>query len=200
MHVKVEDRILQYGTQVTRGSEDVFQISTGLDARNHDDALLNLLWKYQGRMDSFTLTCLEFLGDLLAADEAIAEYFSNLAAPNYTMARYTDWMVPYLKKQLAETKKYPGTGTEEKAARIVKIQGVLEKYQQYLDAKKADSVSYVIHEAVEEKVVKVVDIDDTLELTVTQIGCKWRESRPTAESNVSLDAQDSKVPDKKERL
>lgn len=100
MHTRVEDKILQYGAHVTRKNtyEDVFQISTGLDARNHDDALLNLLWKYQGRMDSFTLTCLEFLGDLLASDEAIAEYFSNLAAPNYMMARYTDWMIPYLTK------------------------------------------------------------------------------------------------------
>lgn len=72
-------------------------------------------------MDSFTLTCLEFLGNLLSADEAIAEYFSHLVAPNYTMARYSDWMVPYLKKQLEETNKFPGTGTDDKAKRIVKV-------------------------------------------------------------------------------
>lgn len=65
-------------------------------------------------MDSFTLTCLQFLGELLASDEINALYFSQLPAPNYMMARYTDWMLPYLKKQMADTLKYPGTGTDEK--------------------------------------------------------------------------------------
>jgi hypothetical protein len=56
--------------------EEVYQIYTGIDSRNHDDSLLSLLWKYKGRMDSFTLTCLESLGPLLVLDEVIAEHLS----------------------------------------------------------------------------------------------------------------------------
>jgi len=56
--------------------QEVYCISTGLDARQHDDSLLNLLWKYKGRMDSFSLACLESFGKLLLADNLIATYFS----------------------------------------------------------------------------------------------------------------------------
>jgi hypothetical protein len=45
------------------------------------------------------------------------------------MARYTDWMLPYLNKQMAETIKYPGTGTDEKKERIAKITSLLEQYE-----------------------------------------------------------------------
>lgn len=41
---------------------------------------------------------------LLASDEVIAEYFSQLPAPTYDLARYTDWIRPHLEADLADAK------------------------------------------------------------------------------------------------
>ena len=109
---------------------------SGLDAKVHDDALLNLLWKHKGALDSFTLACLNSLCGLLAKDEAIAEYFAALPAPNYLTARYTDWIRPYLEKQLRDAQKWnQGSGTQEKQDKIVKVTSLFEKYEAYLERK-----------------------------------------------------------------
>ena len=126
--------------------DDVYHILSGLDARNHDDALLNMLWRYKGRMDSFTLACLHSLCELLTADEVIAGYFSRLPAPNYCMARYTDWISPYLAQQLTEAAKYAGSGTATKEEKIAKVQELFAKYEAYL---------------LEQLPAKVLDLDTT---------------------------------------
>lgn len=79
-------------------TENVYSIASGLDSRNHSDALLEVLWKYKGRLHSFTLTSLQSLCNLLAKDEVIANYFSELPAASYNLARYTDWIKPYLEQ------------------------------------------------------------------------------------------------------
>ena len=86
-------------------------------------------------MDSFTLSCLEFLSDLLANDEVIAEFFSELPAPTYNLARYTDWIRPYLEKQLQDAAKYSGSGSKEKEEKITKVMSLYEKYEVFLDQK-----------------------------------------------------------------
>lgn len=105
---------------------------SGLDAKGNDDALLSALWKCKGREDGFTLACLQSLVGLLAADEVIAEYFSELPAPSYKLARYTDWIRPYLKRQLEDANKFSAT---EKAEKIVKISSLFEKYEAFLERK-----------------------------------------------------------------
>ena len=47
---------------------EVYCISTEIDSRQYDDALLAILYKYKGKMDSFTLSCLECFGKLLQDD------------------------------------------------------------------------------------------------------------------------------------
>jgi hypothetical protein len=47
-------------------------------------------------MDTYTVSCLFSLVGLIASDEKIAEYFSELPGPSYALARYTDWIKPYL--------------------------------------------------------------------------------------------------------
>lgn len=98
MHIN-GDPCLQYGIKIMdkKNFEEVYQLSTGVDARNHDDALLSLLWKYKGRMESFTLSCLQSLGELLGKDQLILEYFSSIPSLNYKEAYYSDWITPYLK-------------------------------------------------------------------------------------------------------
>mmetsp|Transcript_6475 Transcript_6475/g.10989 ORF Transcript_6475/g.10989 Transcript_6475/m.10989 type:complete len:299 (+) Transcript_6475:236-1132(+) len=109
--------IRQYGLPMLQRQkgEEAFQILSPLDARQNDDALLNMLWKYKGRLDSFTLTCLQSLTELLTGDDDIAFYFAELPSPTYSQARYTDWIRPYFENQLEDTKKYPdGVGIKEK--------------------------------------------------------------------------------------
>lgn len=109
MHTKSDDsQYFQYGAEIMRNTtaQEVFSICTPVDTRIFDDCLLNLLWRYKGRMDSFTLSCLESLGDLILQDELILNFFSNIPAPNYTMGRYTDWILPYLTKQKEDAQKF----------------------------------------------------------------------------------------------
>jgi hypothetical protein len=68
------------------------------------------------------------------------------------------------------------------------------------DNKQIDFKPYVIFEALEEKVVKVMDIDDTLEVTITEVCCSWAESRPTGDGNLSLDPSYFKKESKEDDL
>ena len=111
---KEGSELMQYGAEIMLNSSpsEVFQISTPIDTRIYDDSLLNLLWKYKGRMDSFTLSCLESLGNLMLGDDLILEYFASIPAPHYNLGRYTDWVLPYLVKQREDSLKYSsGSGT-----------------------------------------------------------------------------------------
>ena len=110
--------------------EDVFQLISGLDTRNHDDSLLSLLWKYKGKMDSFTLTCLESLSELLSKDPVIADYFSELPAPSYKLTRYTDWIRPYLEKQLKTASDQALVGKQETIAKVLSL---FEEYERFVE-------------------------------------------------------------------
>lgn len=43
-----------------------------------NDCLLHLLWRYQGRMDTYTLTALEYLLAIANAEDTLSEYFAQL--------------------------------------------------------------------------------------------------------------------------
>lgn len=60
------------------------------------DCLLHLLWRYQGRMDTYTITALEYLLTIANAEDSLSEYFAQLPPVTYQYARYTDWIRPYL--------------------------------------------------------------------------------------------------------
>ena len=45
-----------------------------------------------------------------------------------------------------------------------------------------------------------MDIDDTLEVTITEVSCSWAESKPTGEGNESLDPSDFKKEGKENDL
>lgn len=64
--------------------QDVYMMKSMLtyDPEN-DNSLLHLLWRYHGRMDVYTVNCLEHLGNFLVADESICEFFSNLPGLSY---------------------------------------------------------------------------------------------------------------------
>jgi hypothetical protein len=56
---------------------EVFEYRSMLTFEPKDnDCLLHLLWRYQGRMDSYTITALEYLLSIANSDETISEYFA----------------------------------------------------------------------------------------------------------------------------
>lgn len=74
--------------------------------------------------------------NLLASDDNIAEYFSELPGPSYCLARYTDWIKPYLYEQLIDAKKgYSGSLSSSKEEIVVKTLSLYEKYEKYLAEK-----------------------------------------------------------------
>lgn len=77
-------------------NDEVYNYKSYLFTNENIDSLLHLLWRYKGRMDSYTVSCLESLLNIIASDENVAEYFSNIPGPTYQYARYTDWIKPYL--------------------------------------------------------------------------------------------------------
>lgn len=77
-------------------TDEVYTFKSALIYDSVDDALLHLLWRYKGRMDSYTVNCLYSLLNLIACDDNVAEYFSEIPGPTYSYARYTDWIKPYL--------------------------------------------------------------------------------------------------------
>ena len=77
-------------------NDEAYQYRSSLLYDSIDDALLHLLWRYKGRMDAYTVNCLFSLLNLIAVDETIADYFSEIPGPSYCLARYTDWIKGYL--------------------------------------------------------------------------------------------------------
>lgn len=43
----------------------------------NDNSLLHLLWRYQGRMDQYTVNCLDDLTRVMAQDEGIRSYLAE---------------------------------------------------------------------------------------------------------------------------
>lgn len=102
-----QDEVLtKVGVKVLHSlSDECIAFKSSLIQDTVDDALLHLLWRYKGRMDTYTVNCLLNLLALIAQDEVIAQYFSELPGPTYCLARYTDWFKPYLEKQLSDARK-----------------------------------------------------------------------------------------------
>lgn len=84
-------------------------------------------------MDSYTVNCLYSLLNLIACDDNVAEYFSEIPGPTYAFARYTDWIKPYLNEQLVDARKgYAGSYSSQKEEIVVKALSLYEKYEEYL--------------------------------------------------------------------
>ena len=79
-------------------SDEAYSFKSALIQDSIDDSLLHLLWRYKGRMDTYTVNCLYGLLNLISLDDYVAEFFSKLPSPTYCYARYTDWFMPYLEK------------------------------------------------------------------------------------------------------
>lgn len=78
-------------------------------------------------MDSYTVNCLEKLVQIIASDEDVCRYFSELPGVTYQFARYTDWIKPYLLHQLSINK----TSSTYHSDMRTTIESVLKAYVTY---------------------------------------------------------------------
>ena len=84
--------MIKVGVKVLHSlSDECFAFKSSIIYDSTDDSLLHLLWRYKGRIDTYTVNCLYSLLHLIAQDENVAEYFANLPGPTYCLSRYTDW-------------------------------------------------------------------------------------------------------------
>ena len=115
-----------------RGEVYSYRSMLTYDPKNND-SLLHLLWRYQGKMENYMMTCLGHLGDIISSDESVMEFFSELPGVTYQYARYTDWIIPYLNSTL--NKATSGYGATTSKDEIVKIMSKFEIYNGYLHKK-----------------------------------------------------------------
>lgn len=64
--------------------EEIYMMKSMLtyDPEN-DNSLLHLLWRYQGRMDQYTVNCLDDLTRVMEQDESIRTYLAEQQGPTY---------------------------------------------------------------------------------------------------------------------
>lgn len=62
----------------------------------NNNSLLHLLWRYRARMESYTMSCLNYLADIITHSEEVMDFFSRLPGVTYQYARYSDWIQPFL--------------------------------------------------------------------------------------------------------
>lgn len=117
-------------------TDEVYTFRSALIYDSVDDALLHLLWRYKGRMDAYTVNCLHSLLNLIAQDDKVAAYFSEVPGPTYSYARYTDWIKPYLNEQLVDARKgYAGSFSAQKEEIVIKALSLYDKYEEFLKVK-----------------------------------------------------------------
>ena len=69
--------------------------------KDEDVSFLNQLWTHKDSMKSYSMVCLDHLLEIINSDETVQEWFSELPGVTYQYARYTDWIMPYLRSSLA---------------------------------------------------------------------------------------------------
>jgi hypothetical protein len=148
-------------------------------------------------------------------DQTVARYLAQLPAYDYTMARFTDFIRPYLLERHAENDKYPAaTGYKDKQDQLIKVTSALDQYELFLkkqleDAGIPDEQDYIrcpIQPYIVlqtggqdcEKVVQDDAIDETIQLRVTQVGAFWITSKPKGKGIGNLSLPEPEKPQKEE--
>lgn len=206
MHAKDSDGNIVYGRQlqeVRTSLSEVYLIASNLDARASTDGLIHLLWGYHKRFENRALACLQHLLTVAVADELVAYFVSQLPAYDYSMARFTDFIRPYLVERHADNEKYQAaTGYQDKQDQLIKLTSILEQYELSLQKQLKDAgipeeqeyirrplQPYIVLQTggqESERVVYEAVIDDVVEVRVTQVGAFWITSKPVGKGKGNL--------------
>lgn len=115
-------------------ADEVYQYMCPMTLSGRESSLLSLLTRYRGRVDVYVVNCLNTLFDIIIGNEFLSEFMFNLDPLTYESARFTDWIRPYLQKELEKASRvisaYSAHNKKEKS--IKKCFSCLEKYEQKL--------------------------------------------------------------------
>lgn len=96
----------KYGLEfVERSADDAHTYICPLACTLAEESLLAQLLKCKGKLDTFAINCLKEMLSLMAKDEDVARYVYSASPPTYQVARYSDWIRPYLEYQKAEVER-----------------------------------------------------------------------------------------------
>jgi hypothetical protein len=106
-------------------SDEVFYYPTTLEhVDSANESILSLIWRSRQRFENYTLFCIK---ELLNLGEDILKYVSNMPSPTYQYARYTDWIIQFVKDK-SESK-----AKDSEAGNIDIATHVLLSLQKYLE-------------------------------------------------------------------
>lgn len=116
-------------------SDEVYIYICPFELSGKVDSLLSLLCKYRGKMDLYVVNCLNILFEIIVGSQFLSEYMFNLDPLTYEYARFTDWIRPYLKKELEKAYRTMSTynKTNKKEESIKKCFRFLEIYEKKLE-------------------------------------------------------------------
>jgi hypothetical protein len=115
--------------------DEAYHYISPLEISKSDHALLALLWRYRGKMDLYVVNCLNILLETIVGNQFLSEYMFNLDPPTYEFARFTDWIRPYLQKELEKCHRSMSSymRSNKKEESIMKCFSYLEIYEKSLE-------------------------------------------------------------------
>ena len=167
----------------------------------NESSLLHLLWRYQGRMDTYTVNCLEDLVQIISHDDDIKQYFAELPGMTYQYARYSDWIKPYLETQLRNSlastmQSTYHTNIRDTSQRILDCYKSYDAYLKDIDANVGPSTPeillcepqpYVIlRQTTNETYLDAFYEKEGLNLSLSYVECHYVWSQPTGKNNLAI--------------
>ena len=142
-------------------------------------------------MDLYVVNCLNILFEIIVGSQFLSEYMFNLDPLTYEYARFTDWIRPYLKKELEKAYRTMSTfnKTNKKEESIKKCFKYLELYEAKL--KKYDRKLQGLPE--EEETSKDEDIKDKTDLKEETKGDSKEETKTTSNQEEDTKEEEHKV-------
>ena len=140
---------------------------------------------------------------LANSDKEFAQYLSSLPSYDYNMARFTDFIRPWLIQKMAENQNYKtATGYKEKEEQLSKVASLLDLYEAHLIQQlqeagldgasafiQAPQQPYIIlGTESEEQELREEKVDEAVILKVIQVPAYWLPSKPLGRElgNLSL--------------
>lgn len=90
-------------------TEETFTYFTPVSVSNklnvNFEGILLTLWHHRRRWETYTMTCVRSLLELMATDDDIGNYIADCQPPTYQYARYSDWLLPFINSYLADARR-----------------------------------------------------------------------------------------------
>jgi hypothetical protein len=101
-----EKRLNKFGiahAYTISGNIHEYQTPLYIEGFKQHHPLLQLIYSKKGTLDYFVILGITGLLQIVSQSEFLFEYMFRMSPPTYQFARYTDWIRPYLDKEMAKT-------------------------------------------------------------------------------------------------